>query len=364
MTSAPLTPQRDIAMRAPAPLPDPIPDIAAAMRGWSLEATLPTEKEIAALATIVAPKTPVYLSAVATRDPMAPADPALRLAAAGLEPVPHLAVRNFASTALLERFLAHMTEAGARRALVIAGDRDRPAGSLRDAMAAIDSGVLQRHGLGGRGRAHRTEAGARRALVIAGGRDRPAGSLRDAMEAIDSGVLQRHGIGEIGIAGYPQGHPGIPEQELDRALREKIDIAAEIGLKVHIVTQFCFEPDPIIRWIERLRDFGVETPVRIGLAGPTNIATLLCYARRCGVLSSAQGLARQSGLARQMFGMSAPDGLVRAIAEARAARQLGDIGLHFFSFGGTAATARWAVAAAAGRIIPDAGGHLPVPPPE
>src|SRR5262245_5379076 len=316
MTSAPLTAQRDIAMRAPAPLPDPIPDIAAAMRGWSLEATLPTEKEIAALATIVAPKTPVYLSAVATRDPMAPVDAAVHLAAAGLEPVPHLAVRNFASTALLERFLARMTEAGVRRALVIAGDRDRP-----------------------------------------------AGSLRDAMEAIDSGVLQRYGIGEIGIAGYPHGHPGIPEQELDRALREKIDIANEIGLAVHIVTQFCFEPDPIIRWIERLRDFGVENPVRIGLAGPTNIATLLRYARRCGVLSSAQGLARQSGLARHMFGMSAPDGLVRAIAEARAARQLGDVALHFFSFGGIAATARWASAVAAGRIIPDAAGSFQVAPP-
>jgi methylenetetrahydrofolate reductase (NADPH) len=314
MTSASLTAQRDIAMRDPAP--DPIPDIVTAMRGWSLEATLPNEKEIAALATIVAPKTPVYLSAVATRDPMGPVDAALRLAAAGLEPVPHLAVRNFASTALLERFLARMREAGVRRVLVIAGDRDRP-----------------------------------------------AGSLGDAMEAIDSGVLQRHGIDEIGIAGYPEGHPGISEQQLDRALREKIDIAAEIGLRVHIVTQFCFEADPIIRWTGRLRDFGVETPVRIGLAGPTNITTLLRYARRCGVLSSAQGLARQSGLARQMFGMSAPDGLVRAIAEARTGRQLGDIALHFFSFGGIAATARWAAAVAAGRIIPDATGSFQVAPP-
>jgi methylenetetrahydrofolate reductase (NADPH) len=303
-------------MRDPAPLPDPIPDIVAAMRGWSLEATLPNEKEIAALATIVAPRTPVYLSAVPTRDPMAPVNVAVRLAAAGLEPVPHLAVRNFASTALLERFLARMTEAGVHRVLVIAGDRDRP-----------------------------------------------AGSLRDAMEAIDSGVLQRYGIGEIGIAGYPQGHPGIPEQELDRALREKIDIAAEIGLKVHIVTQFCFEADPIIRWIERLRDFGVENPVRVGLAGPTNIATLLRYARRCGVLASAQGLARQSGLSRHIFGISAPDGLVRAIAEARTGRQLGDIALHFFSFGGIAATARWAVAVVAGRIIPDAAGSFHVAPP-
>ena len=39
----------------------------------------------------------------------------------------------------------------------------------------------------------------------------------------------------------------------------------------------------IVAWISRLRDFGLEQPVRIGLAGPTNLATLLRYARRCGV---------------------------------------------------------------------------------
>ncbi len=67
-------------------------------------------------------------------------------------------------------------------------------------------------------------------------------------------------------------------------------------------------------------EFGIEHPVRIGLAGPTSLSTLLRYAKRCGVRASAQALARQTGLMRQLFAMSAPDPLVRTLAKARAER--------------------------------------------
>ena len=294
---------------------DSIARIVAVMRGWSIEATQPKETEVATLKEILTPGTNVYLSAVPTRDPAMQIAPAVALAAAGLAPVPHIAVRAFADVAAFDGYLARMSQ----------------------------------------------EAGVRGALVISGDRDQPAGPFRDAIEAIDSGILQRHGIRHIGIAGYPDGHERISEQELDRALRAKIGIADEIGLDIHIVTQFGFDASRIIAWIERVRDFGIELPVRIGLAGPTNIATLLRYAQRCGVRASAQGLARQSGLARHMFGMSAPDALVRALADA--GPRLGDVALHFFSFGGIAATARWASAVAAGRITIDAAGGFQVTPP-
>jgi len=297
--------------------PDSVRRIMALACDWSLEATLPNDADVAALGTILRGDQPIYLSAVPARDPAAQLAAAVRLKAAGFAPVPHVAVRSFASMAALDAFLARMA----------------------------------------------AEAGVRRILLIGGDRDQPAGALRSAVEAIDSGLLQRHGIGEIAIAGYPAGHPRIAPQELDRALREKLELAAEIGLAVEIVTQFGFEAEPIVTWIARLRDFGIETPVRIGLAGPTNMATLLRYARRCGVTASIQGLARQSGLVRHAFGMSAPDGLVRALAEARGRGLFGDVALHFFSFGGAAVTARWARAVAEGRITLDAAGGFAVAPP-
>ncbi len=132
-------------------------------------------------------------------------------------------------------------------------------------------------------------------LVIAGDRAE-CGPLRRASDAIDSGVLRRRGIRSIGIAGYPGGHPRIGDEELNRALAAKIAAAEATGLSVEIVTQFCFDARAILDFVARLRAFGFDHRVRIGLAGPTNLAALIRYASRCGVQASAQALARRSGL--------------------------------------------------------------------
>ena len=295
---------------------DTVRSIAEFMRGHSLEATRPTSDEAATLATITPPGSRVYISTVAAQRPHETVEYARRLRRSGFEPVPHVAVRAFATTAELDRFL------------------DRLAG----------------------------EAGVRQVLVIAGDRDPPVGSLRRAIDAVDGGLLQRHGILEVGIAGYPEGHPRVPGQELDRALADKIAAAEAIGLRVHIVTQFCFDAAAIICWIRRLRDFGFDTPVRIGLAGPTSLPTLMRYANRCGVVASAHGLARHAGLLRNLFAMSAPDTIVRALATEWADNRLGDVRPHFFSFGGLARTARWAAAAEQRRIALQAGQGFRVEP--
>lgn len=303
------------AVTKPETRPDPVAAIAGFTRGFSLEATHPSAGDVAELADIAAAGTRVYVSAVPTRPTEETIVAAVNLRKAGFEPVPHLAVRNFASERDLDEFLS------------------RASG----------------------------EADVRCALVIAGDRDHPAGAFRSSIEVIDGGALRRHGITEIGIAGYPDGHPRISQQDLDRALADKVRAAETTGMAVHIVTQFGFDAASILRWIGRLRDFGIEHPVRVGLAGPTNLATLLRYAQRCGVRASAQGLARQAGLLRQLFAMSAPDGLLRALAEARA--DLGDVAPHFFSFGGLARTARWAQAVAERRITLEGGGGFRVEPP-
>src|SRR5262249_23528481 len=283
---------------------DIAPVIAQFVRGFSIEATRPTGEEIAAVAGIAEPGMRGYVSAGSTRPPGDVLDSAIRLRAAGFPAVPHVAVRTVATAGALDDFLARLVG----------------------------------------------EAAVERILIVAGDRDPPAGPFRSAIELIDGGALQRHGIKEIGIAGYPEGHPRLSQQDLDRALMDKIAAAEATGIKVHIVTQFCFDADAILRWISGLRDFGVDHPVRIGLAGPTGLAALLRYARRCGVRASAPGLARKSGLLRQLFTMSAPDAPIEALAQAHAGRRLGVVKPHFFSFGGLLRTARWASAVADGRI--------------
>jgi methylenetetrahydrofolate reductase (NADPH) len=287
-----------------------VASICAFMRGASIEATRPTADDGAALKAAAAPGTAVFLSAVPTRPQEDVVAQAALVRGAGLEPVPHLAVRNFASADALGHFL------------------DRLVG----------------------------EAGVRRLLVIAGDRPDPAGPFHGALEAIDSGLISRRGIVEIGISGYPDGHPRIASHELDRLLAAKLEAAQQTGLSVQIVTQFCLDAAPLIAWLKRLRDHGVDHPVLVGLAGPTSLSTLMRYAKRCGVRASTRGLARNAGLIKHLLGASAPDGIVRALIEANRDGELGDIAPHLFSFGGIGATARWAASAAAGKIMLDREG--------
>ncbi len=274
------------------------------LRGFSVEATRPKAGDVEALKQSAPAGTRVYLSALPNRPLGELADQAVLIRAAGLEPVPHVAVRNLDSreqvVALLER--------------------------LRD------------------------EAEAKHLLVIGGDRGDAAGPFATSLDLIESGLLQRHGITHVGLAGHPEGHPRVSTDMLDRALRTKIEAAEESGLAADIVTQFSFDGDAIIAWVRRLRDYGIETPVRIGMAGPTNLTTLLRYAQRCGVKASAGGFARHAGLVKHLFGVTAPDGLVCALSETTVRGTLGDVAAHFFSFGGIGATARWAAHAAQGRL--------------
>jgi methylenetetrahydrofolate reductase (NADPH) len=286
--------------------------IAAFMDGFSVEATRPSDADIAALSGVLARGARVYVSAVPHRPAEESIAASIKLRTAGFEPVPHVAVRNFSSASALDDFLARLNgEADIRRALVIAGDRAE------------------------------------------------CGPFRRALDAIDSGVFRRRGFRGIGIAGYPEGHPKIGNDELLRALAEKVAAAEATGLAVEIVSQFCFDAPAILAYIERLRTFGFEQPLRIGLVGPTSLTALLRYANRCGVRSSAQALARRSGLIRQMFALTVPDDLIRAVADAAPA----GVHAHFFSFGGLPATVRWARAVADARIALAGSTGFTVAPP-
>src|ERR1700730_15114384 len=120
-----------------------VASITAFMRGASLEATRPTARDVDALKAAVPWGTHVYLSAVPTRPQEDVVGQAALVRAAGLEPVPHLAVRNFASADALGSFLDRLNgEAGVRRLLVIAGDRAEPAGPFHRAPEAIRRGLI------------------------------------------------------------------------------------------------------------------------------------------------------------------------------------------------------------------------------
>lgn len=211
-----------------------------------------------------------------------------RLAAEGFRAVPHVAARAAASREKLDEQLARLSEAGAAALLLIAGDRRRPAG--------------------------------------------PFGSTLDVL---DSGLLQTHGFRHVGVAGHPEGHPVADAQTLAAALHRKSAYAAETGTRMWIVTQFVFSADPVIGWVDWLREEGIELPVRIGLPGPAKAQTLLRYALQCGIGASSRMLARRPDAAMQLLGRWTPEAMLPALARYKDESPASGIaGLHVFTFGG------------------------------
>jgi methylenetetrahydrofolate reductase (NADPH) len=292
-----------------------VDDICAFLADFSIEVTRPKLTDLEAIRDSSGAGIRVYVSAIPTRPSSELVEQSTLARKAGLEPVPHIAVRNYAS---------------------------------RDELSAL-VGRLS------------TEAAVRRVLIISGDRADPAGPFSASLDIIESGLLQQHGITHVSIAGHPDGHPVVAGDVMQRALLAKIEAAEQSGLRADIVTQFGFDAQGIARWIKKMRDLGIESPIRIGLAGPTNLTTLIKFAQRCGVKASLGGVTKHAGLVKHLFGVSAPDGIVRALAAENASGSLGDVAVHFFSFGGVAATSKWAAHAAQGRITLDGEGFTVEP---
>jgi methylenetetrahydrofolate reductase (NADPH) len=221
---------------------------------------------------------------------------AITLRRAGFEPVPHLAARNFAGETELDEALAPLAgEAGVTKALVIGGD-----------------------------------------LSV------PRGRFASALGLIDTGRLHRRGIVTVGIAGYPEGHSTLPPQGAQEVLQTKLAALEAAGHEAFIVTQFCFESAPILAWLRDIRNAGISVPVRIGVAGPASIRTLLTFAMRCGVGNSLRMLLNQPQSIGRLLRDASPEGLIREIASGIAAiAHVGPVGLHLFPFGGVAKTGEW-----------------------
>ena len=95
---------------------------------------------------------------------------------------------------------------------------------------------------------------------------------------------------------------------------------------------------------------GRSAPVITGLSGPAGVATLLKFARRCGVGASIRALVARPNALSKMLVEHGPEEVVRDLAAAFDANAPSFNGLHFFCFGGYLQTCEWLDKAAAGRI--------------
>lgn len=223
------------------------------------------------------------------------AETAAALRRAGFEPVPHIAARELPSREVLDEFVARLRgEAEVRRVLLIAGD-------------------------------------------VAGHR----GPFKSSREVADTGLLETHGIRRVSIAGHPEGHPYLDEAGTFRSLEEWRDWGAKTGIRVDIVTQFCFEGAPILQFLSELAIRDIRLPVTIGLAGPATPATLTKFALRCGIGNSMRALRNQIGRFGRLLVDAGPDEVMRALEAAPRGATASVAGFHIFPFGGLRKARNW-----------------------
>lgn len=213
-----------------------------------------------------------------------------RLQQAGWPAVPHLAARMISSRNQLQEFVGRLQTAGVYQVFVPGGDATPPAGDYSQALEL----------------------------------------LRDLNDLGNP-------FGEVGIAGYPEAHPVITGEVLDQALMAKSAFAT------NLVSNLCFDPRSISRWVTELRSRGVVLPVLLGVPGRVQLTKLASVAAAIGVGESAKFLRRNTATFARL---ARPDGYAPQKLVGRVLRALpedvdGVAGLHIYTFNQIAKTEQW-----------------------
>jgi methylenetetrahydrofolate reductase (NADPH) len=184
--------------------------------------------------------------------------------------------------------------------------------------------------------------GVHRVLLLGGDEPKPKGPFADSLQILESGLLKDSGVKEIGVAGYPEGHPRIPAADLSAAFQKKLKMTAEQGLGMYVVTQFSFAPNRVVDYCAQLARVAPEVSVYVGVAGPTDPDALARYAQRCGVSASLRALKNLGSGIAQLVTHSDPREQLIAVARYSLQREPSNVvGVHIYSFGGAVRTASW-----------------------
>jgi methylenetetrahydrofolate reductase (NADPH) len=251
---------------------------------------LPTEDVEALVVDHVPKNVTMTITASPRRGIDATVSLAERLAKHGYQVVPHLSARLIRDQAHLKEVLARVDALGKGEVFVVAGDAKEPAGDFPDSV-----------------------------------------SLLIALTA------EPHGLREIGVTGYPERHSFIEDDLTIQAMWDKRRIAT------YIVSNLCFDPRIVKKWVARVRRRGVQLPIHVGLAGVADPARLLRISTRIGLGDSARFLRGHSNWFMRMVtpGGYEPERFATGLLPDLAAPERMVAGLHFFTFNEIEATERW-----------------------
>jgi methylenetetrahydrofolate reductase (NADH) len=213
-----------------------------------------------------------------------------RLAAGGYSVVPHLSARQVRDGEHLAEIVARLAAIGTQDVFVPAGDADPPAGAFTGALDVLKS---------------LTELGSP--------------------------------FPRVGITGYPETHPKIDDDVTIQAMWDKRRYAT------YIVSNLCFDPAVLRRWIARIRRRGITLPLLVGLAGPVERTKLAAMAAKIGVADSARFLAGHSSAFVRLStpGAYQPERLLDRVGSVLSDPESLVCGLHIFTFNQVSQAEQW-----------------------
>lgn len=266
------------------------------LRDSSIEITPKGALKIERFSDYLEPHTPVYVTSLPGSDFADTLMTCKRLAQEGMTPVPHFTARRFKNRTDLELALATASE----------------------------------------------EAGVNQVLALAGADKHAAGEFSDTISMLETGLFEKYAIQSIGIAGHPEGSPDIEKSLLRDHKNQKIRFSEVTDIDMYMVTQFVFEAQPIIDWIERIREEGNPLPVRVGIPGIATLKSLLGHAQACGVGASKTILMKQAKNIHKLLALQEPNTLIRDLADYASQTPEANIaGCHLYPLGGFKPTAQW-----------------------
>ncbi len=173
------------------------------------------------------------------------------------------------------------------------------------------------------------QAGIRHVVALRGdppagtGRYRPHGHGYAHAADLVAG-LKRIADFEVSVAAYPETHPDAasPAADLEQ-LRRKVDAGA-----ARAITQFFFEADCFVRFLDRVRAAGIDVPVVAGILPVNNLAQVVRFSALCGATVP-------DWLVRRFEGLDDEPERCREVATeigARLCRELRDQGVDEFHF--------------------------------
>lgn len=278
------------------------PEMEAFLKGYSIEVMPRTAEKVEDFRELLAPGTRVYIAHIEGTPIEDMVATAKRLADQGYPVMPHFPARIIKDAATLADWIAR----------------------------------------------YQGEAGVDQALLLAGGVAKPHGDFDSSMQLMETGLFDKAGFKRLHVAGHPEGNKDIDPnggmKNVEDALRWKQAFFERTDAKMALATQFAFDADPIIKWVDDLSAAGIRLPVHIGIAGPAKLQTLIKFAIACGVGPSLKVLQKRAMDVSKLLLPYEPTDVLTKLAAHKAKNPDFNIEqVHFFPLGGIKTNATWAI---------------------